>query len=117
MHVVSRSYRPCAYVNLLVEGVKVRFVACVCGCCIADDDEENDMYGGPWLKKLCTDCSVEYLRYMGRYKSEQLQTRLTCNNYLDPAEEEAAELALEKLVASEGQDEEATVDIEPSTTC
>ena len=74
-------------------------MACVCGCCIDDEpDDSGPADGGPWIKELCTDCSVEYLQYMLRYDIERLQTRITCDNYLNSTEEAVANRALEESV-------------------
>lgn len=114
---VHNSTSPCKNVNVSTNNnTKVRFVACLCDGCIHDRDDKEQLYfgGGPCLEDLCTKCSVEHLEYLGRYHSARLQTRLTNDHHLDTKDKKAAELALKNLLASRGQDEEATVvDTEP----
>ena len=90
----------CAYLNLRVPALSgdVRFTVCVCGDCVSDEPSYD---GGPFLKEICINCSMEYLENLSknaRLSGERLEARVTVDNYLQLRDENVALGAMEEWV-------------------
>jgi len=79
----------------------VRFTVCVCGDCVSDEPSDD---GGPSLKEICVNCSMECLQNLSknaRLFGERLEVRVTVDNYLHSRDETVALRAMEEWVGED----------------